>query len=208
MEALPLVGGELFLDLVNTTGARTSEAPRERLRSYDDLLTWSVRTNILSPDAAERLRVDATAREVEATEALRQMRELREALYILFRAIAEGGEPPARSIARLGAWWHDERSRRELVSEGGGFAFRLLVREGELDPMRWPVIASSVDFLLSERTARLRRCARCDWLFVDESRNGTRIWCKKECGDRERARRHYARSRRRAGESGGSSESI
>ena len=72
MEALPLVGGELFLDLVNTTGARTSEAPRERLRSYDDLLTWSVRTNILSPDAAERLRVDAKVRDVEATEALRE----------------------------------------------------------------------------------------------------------------------------------------
>ena len=165
MEALPLVGGELFLDLVNTTGARTSEAPRERLRSYDDLLTWSVRTNILSPDAAERLRVDATAREVEATEALRQMRELREELYFLFRSIAEGGKPPARSIAQLGAWWHDERGRRELVSEGGGFALRLLVREGELDPMRWPACCSAGSTSRGPPAARLgtarRSASRC-----------------------------------------------
>jgi predicted RNA-binding Zn ribbon-like protein len=153
------------------------------------------------------LRIAAAAREAEAMEALRQMREVREVLYLLFRSIAEGGEPPAAAITRLGAWWHDERSRRELIRENGAFALRLRVREGELDPMRWPVIASAVDFLLSDRTARLRRCAECDWLFVDGSRKGTRIWCKKECGDRERARRHYARVRRRAGESSESSES-
>lgn len=202
MEAIPLVGGEPFLDFVNTTGARTSEAPRERLLSFDDLVTWSVRTKILSSGAAERLRIAATVREAESREVLRQMRELREDLYILFRSIAEGVEPPAEAITRLGACWNDERSRRELVREEGSFTLRLRIREGELDPMRWTVIASAVDFLLSDRTTRLRRCGECDWLFADESRNGTRIWCKKECGDRERARRHYARGRRRVDDSG------
>jgi predicted RNA-binding Zn ribbon-like protein len=32
----------------------------------------------------------------------------------------------------------------------------------------------------------------CGWLFVDESRNGSRRWCSmKDCGNRAKARRHY-----------------
>jgi predicted RNA-binding Zn ribbon-like protein len=34
------------------------------------------------------------------------------------------------------------------------------------------------------------------WLFVDESKNGTRRWCDMTaCGNRAKARRHYLRSR-------------
>jgi predicted RNA-binding Zn ribbon-like protein len=41
---------------------------------------------------------------------------------------------------------------------------------------------------------RVRRCAneKCLWLFVDESKNGTRRWCDMTaCGNRAKARRHY-----------------
>ncbi|MBA1941908.1 hypothetical protein HLX82_24475, partial [Escherichia coli] len=34
----------------------------------------------------------------------------------------------------------------------------------------------------------------CGWFFVDESPNRTRRWCSSEvCGNRERARRAYAK---------------
>lgn len=193
---LPLVGGALCLDFVNTTGARDSGFPRERLGSYDDLLVWSLRAKVLSPDDAARLRVAATMRVEKAEEVLRRIRELREELYRLFRSVAEGREPSPDSVARLSVLWREERSRRYLVSERGGFALRLQNAEDELDPMLWPIIASAADFLLSDRIARLKRCGECDWLFADMSRNGTRTWCKKACGDRVRARHHYARTRR------------
>nr|WP_264085191.1 CGNR zinc finger domain-containing protein [Kibdelosporangium phytohabitans] len=36
----------------------------------------------------------------------------------------------------------------------------------------------------------------CGWLFIDRTRNRSRQWCSsKDCGNRERARRHYRRSR-------------
>jgi predicted RNA-binding Zn ribbon-like protein len=45
---------------------------------------------------------------------------------------------------------------------------------------------------------RLRRCDDdgCGWLFLDTTRNHSRRWCSSgDCGNRDRARRHYARNR-------------
>jgi CGNR zinc finger len=44
----------------------------------------------------------------------------------------------------------------------------------------------------------LRRChgPGCGWLFLDRTRSHTRRWCSSsDCGNRARARRHYARHR-------------
>jgi predicted RNA-binding Zn ribbon-like protein len=190
-----MVSGALCLDLLNTTGARASGSPRERLRSYGDLLVWSLRAGVLSPGDVERLRAAAFAGGRESELVVGRARELRERLYRLFRAIADGTEPPAESLAWLSGEWRQERSQRELATEGGRFVLKLQSDGDQLDAMLWPVISSAVDLLVSDRLVRLKRCGECDWLFLDESRNGLRNWCKKDCGDRARARRHYARHR-------------
>ena len=36
----------------------------------------------------------------------------------------------------------------------------------------------------------------CGWVFLDETKNRRRRWCSmKDCGNRAKARRHYARQR-------------
>jgi predicted RNA-binding Zn ribbon-like protein len=41
---------------------------------------------------------------------------------------------------------------------------------------------------------RLKICPNCGWLFIDRSRNKSRLWCDMTvCGNREKARRHYRR---------------
>ena len=73
------------------------------------------------------------------------------------------------------------------------------------DGIIWPIVQSAVDLLTSDAVGRLKRCGECDWLFVDDSKNQSRTWCKKECGDRVRARRHYRLVRGRQGERHGGS---
>jgi predicted RNA-binding Zn ribbon-like protein len=198
---MPLVGGAVCLDLLNTTGARASGSPRERLLSYDDLLAWSVRAGVLGERDARRLRAAAANRKGESAAALARALRLRELLYGVFRPIAEGGEPPADLLAELSRWWRADRNRRELVwtrsDAGGKLELHLEMDESELDLMLWPIVSSAIELLTSARIARIKRCGECDWLFVDESKNGSRTWCKKECGDRARARRHYQRARRK-----------
>jgi predicted RNA-binding Zn ribbon-like protein len=44
----------------------------------------------------------------------------------------------------------------------------------------------------------VRRCASdaCLWLFIDESKAGTRRWCDmSSCGNRAKSRRHYLKSK-------------
>jgi predicted RNA-binding Zn ribbon-like protein len=75
-------------------------------------------------------------------------------------------------------------------------------------PLRWEVapgdvprlLALSAEDLLSDgvRLTALGRCADagCGWFFLDTSRSHTRRWCSSaDCGNRDRARRHYARKR-------------
>jgi len=62
----------------------------------------------------------------------------------------------------------------------------------------WPVAHDAAELLASDQLPRLRECAAddCCWLFLDESKNRSRVWCDmRVCGNRAKARRHYARTR-------------
>ena len=49
------------------------------------------------------------------------------------------------------------------------------------------------------RDQRVWEVAGAGWFFVDESPNHSRLWCSSEvCGNRERARRAYAKRRPKA----------
>ncbi|RWC31817.1 CGNR zinc finger domain-containing protein [Mesorhizobium sp.] len=55
---------------------------------------------------------------------------------------------------------------------------------------------SALSLLRDDTVARLRICPNCTWLFVDRSRNSSRLWCDMAvCGNRQKASRHYRRRR-------------
>ncbi len=61
-------------------------------------------------------------------------------------------------------------------------------------PFEAALAVSALALLQPQKAARIRICANCSWLFLDESRNRSRIWCDMAvCGNRQKARRHYQR---------------
>ena len=77
-------------------------------------------------------------------------------------------------------------------------------------PMRWQLTPhqpadiprllglQALDLLQSPQLHQIRQCAGagCGWLYLDRTRSHTRRWCSSsDCGNRDRARRHYARHR-------------
>jgi predicted RNA-binding Zn ribbon-like protein len=53
---------------------------------------------------------------------------------------------------------------------------------------------SALSLLREETVARLRICPNCSWLFLDRSRNSSRLWCDMAvCGNRQKANRYYRR---------------
>ena len=65
--------------------------------------------------------------------------------------------------------------------------------------MLWPVVQSAVDLMTSPELDRVGQCADdrgCGWLFVDTTKNRSRRWCDmRDCGNRAKARRHYAKKK-------------
>ena len=199
--AFELTGGRLCLDLANTRDERGTDHPRELLPRYEDLLNWGVQARAIRPADAAALRGHAVSRQIAASEALRRATEVREAIFRLFSALADGLEAPPDALTVLNRSLSEALGKRCLGRHGRRLVWewRQAARP-ELDQVLWPVILSAADLLTSSDLDRVRRCAGtgCAWLFIDTSKNRTRRWCDMSvCGNRAKAKRHYAKVKTR-----------
>ncbi len=202
IESYDPVGGNVALDLVNTSSARKFPTPHEKLFVYDDLVVWGERTGLLDADGAAELRTAAEARPAVAQAVLERALELREALYRVFAAVAGEGEPPASDLELLNAYLAEAASHRRVERRGDGWAWSWDATDEPLAELLWPAAWAAGELLAEGDLTRVKECGseNCNWLFVDLSRNRSRRWCDmKDCGNRAKARRHYRRVRGGAG---------
>lgn len=191
--------GQLALDLVNTVDWRTSEEPQELLDSYSDLLRWARHTGILAESEASRLLRLAGRHPVAAQAALDEAKELREAFFRIFAALAANEQPTKSDLELLNARLSAALAHLQLATSGAGFTWQWANADNRLDAMLWAVVRAAGELLVNpEALEQLRQCpgAGCGWLFLDTSRNRSRRWCLMGiCGNRAKARRHYQQIR-------------
>ena len=61
-------------------------------------------------------------------------------------------------------------------------------------PFEAALAVSALSLLGQDMLPKLRICPNCNWLFLDRSRNSSRLWCDMAvCGNRRKASRHYRR---------------
>ena len=194
-----LLGGALCLDFANTLNGHSRAAPHEYLLGYPDLVIWSRRSGILTDIEAERLLRLAEGNSRAATSAYKRAIELRETIFRVFSALALDKSPKSADIAALTEARLDALNHSTIDRTGDGYVVDWIDKSA-LDRMLWPIALSAAELLTSPRLARVRECEgdRCDWLFVDTSRNHLRRWCSMdECGNRAKAQRFLARQRKR-----------
>jgi predicted RNA-binding Zn ribbon-like protein len=201
-----LRGGVVCLDFVNTVGWRLTGYSSEYLRSYEDLLEWSRQAGLLALEETEGLSRQAMLEPEGAREILSRALALREAVHrTIARAIAGESQEEGDLSADLSALNRElsvALSHLRVMPADGAYGWGW-ERSGDdggarLDSPLWPVAQSAAELLTSERLGRVKVCAGegCGWVFLDESRNGSRRWCdSRDCGNRERVRRHLARKR-------------
>lgn len=187
------IAGDPALDFVNTVDWRLDEEKRTDLfQSYGDLVMWAELAGVVGAAEAEEIRQEAVTDPRAADAALGEAVALREAVYETV----------------LGA-----RSRISAIND----AYKAAQRCGELrlEKNRWVWRDVCVDLntircrlarqvvpLLTSDTGRIGQCgdAACGWVFLDTSPRRNRHWCSQAmCGERNRARRHYQRARRKTG---------
>lgn len=197
---LKLLGGRLCLDYANTVDWHAGAQPHEWLTSYEDLLSWSRLVGLLHNDEVARLQQLAKQRPAEQAEVYRRAIELREVLYRIFSAVAAGRAPAEADLDLFNMALQQALVHLRVVPASQGFKWSWSDHEA-LDRMLWPVARSAAELLTSAELDRVRECegTDCGWLFLDTSKNRRRRWCAMEdCGNRAKARRHYARTRMRS----------
>jgi len=195
---LKIIGGALCLDFANTVAWRRDGDFGNHLFDYADLIAWGVHVKALGETQADTLRGRAATHPRLAHAAYNRAIALREAIYHIFSSISAGDSIPEADLARLNATLAAGLKRLRIVNRGEIFALDWQWVDGELDLPLWMVARSAADLLVSERLHRVHECQGkdCGWLFLDQSRNHSRRWCDMaDCGNREKARRNYARKR-------------
>ena len=192
-----LVGGRLCLDFCNTASDREG-TPVDRLHDYADLVGWAWRAGVLNAEEASRLRRSATRNPTAALAVLTRALALREGMHGIFSALASGRTPRLAQLELLNDELASALSRSQVVATDAGFAWVWSEGGRALDCMLWPIARSAADLLTSSERLAIRECRGqgCGRLFLDTSRNRTRVWCDmKVCGNRAKARRHHERLR-------------
>ena len=189
---VPAPAEELCLAFANTRYWRGSEpAATESLGQPKDLGNWlAANAPMPSRDGKRRADLDALF-----DDALR----LREAIYRVFLAIGEGSQPQARDLEVFNAALAQTPRRLGISARGGAYSWVVATPSPSLGGVLAPVIWSAADLLSRANERRIRRCAndKCRWVFVDRSKAGTRRWCDMNaCGNRAKAHRHYAKSKK------------
>lgn len=191
---------DLCLSFANTRQWRGTDQPVETLRDSADLMRWIETTGGLGAAAMRPVHDWAGAHPKRATHLFSKAIELREAIFRAFSAVAEGEPVAGADLTALTNALAAAPGRTRLDAAGGAYAWRTPPLQPEVADLLAPVLWSVGDLLLRSGARRIRRCANpeCLWLFIDESRMGTRRWCDMtSCGNRAKARRHYEKVRRR-----------
>jgi predicted RNA-binding Zn ribbon-like protein len=171
---------DLCLDFANTRYYRGLATPTETLNAPADLAVWAKAAKPPAP------------REFEAA------LTLRETIYRLFNAQAEGKAAAPRDLEALNQALARAPPRTTLKRARNGYDWDVEAKSGTALALLAPVLWSAGDLLTGPRLDRVRRCANpeCGWLFLDDSRAGKRRWCSMSaCGNRAKARRHYHKSK-------------
>jgi predicted RNA-binding Zn ribbon-like protein len=189
-----LIGGELCLDFANTLYGHT-DAIHEYLFDYRDLVLWNRHVGVLSAQRAGILLSKGEQAPAESEAVFHQAIQVRETIYRIFACLAHDESPNDDDLVHLHRVWLDNQSHTRLERTRAGF--ELGWENGDaIDSMLWPITRSAVELLISDELKRVKQCGRCDWLFLDRSRNRSRRWCSMDaCGNRIKMARRYEREK-------------
>jgi predicted RNA-binding Zn ribbon-like protein len=184
------------LEFADTRFWRGSEPAIETFNGFSDVLAWCERTKSVDGRNASELDGWARRHSNEAGHLFEDMIAARETIYVLFSASAAGRALSDRDLDALNRLLAGAPRRANLTIAKDGAMWRLPPATTDAASLLAPVLWSAGDLLAGERLQRVRLCAneKCRWLFLDDSKSGTRRWCSMtSCGNRAKAHRHYMR---------------
>lgn len=192
------VGGHVALDFANTLGGAKTDHPGSYLHSYEDLLEWARRADLIGPVSSGHLAAGSARTKAEA---LKEAQALVVSLRALFLAAAQHKVLPQAALDHLNTLVQKTSAWRRIAAcddEGRkiscGWDFQGAPPVAVLGPIVW----RAVELLEHGPLDRVKECGAedCGWLFLDTSKNRSRQWCSMQtCGNVSKVRRFRERGR-------------
>jgi predicted RNA-binding Zn ribbon-like protein len=199
--SLDLVGGELALDLTNTSSGRGTPGHQEHLRDFDTGMQWIAHARIVTPRDCAYIRTAAASRPKWARALFERLLEIRELIWTIATALAEHRPVAEKLRAALTAAHAESLRFAEIKVRDGAHIWSWNPRRDIQAAILGPITLSALTLLMEKDLSRTKRCAglECGWLFFDTTKNKRRRWCEmRVCGNRAKVRAARAR-RKRAG---------
>jgi predicted RNA-binding Zn ribbon-like protein len=178
--------GVVCLDFCNTFDHCHTPPDYDLIADRETLLKWGKQAGILPPK--RKFKSVPAARSFKKTVSTRNL------IFDLFSPFTRSAVPKAKVVDALSLRLQAIHPKMALVSSPEGYR-PVCTAEDPLEQIECAILRSALELLLSNQTDRIRECNGCGWLFFDGTRNKSRRWCTMAiCGNRAKAKRHYART--------------
>lgn len=197
IKTLELDGGTLCLNFVNSVKNRFEKPVYEFLVAPDDWILWSHRTQICDELSKQKLSKYVSENSEKAIKELNRIIKVREVLYGIFRNIAQKKSPLTEDI--------------RIFNYELSFSFGFLnigisdnletisiwnYKETDLLYSLLPIMKSAYELLTTDLKEHIKECPNCGWLYLDKSKNNSRIWCNmKTCGNTMKIKKYYEKNK-------------
>lgn len=201
IETLELDGGSLCLNFVNSVRNRFEDPLFEFIVTPEDLILWGSRTQIFEKNYTRGLKKYILKNQEKAKHDLKKILKTRELLYRIFRKLSQKETPEDKDILLF----NKELSLvlRHLSLEITDSLEIKMIWDNQPSGLLWtlfPIIKSAFDLLISDLRNRIKECPQCGWLYLDNSKNNSRLWCNmKTCGNTIKIKRYYEKKKTQAG---------
>ena len=187
--------GDLAIEFLHTKFGAVDGPPGGPmpLNEYDDLLGWGRRFGTIGAEDERRLRRIARLDPDAGRAAFERALEFRAALDTVLRSLIDEDQPPPSALAILRTNETDALAAARLVPIDGRFDWIWGSEAGTGRPL-WPVVHDAIELMTTGPLGRVKACDRCQYLFIDRSKNRSRRWCSMAaCGTAEKMLRYTAR---------------
>ena len=177
------VGGHPALDFLNTVADKDKSRKLNKLRNWSVVRRWAVLSKLLTETEIRRF---AAVGPTHGDPELADLADFRETVYAATLTLADQGPHDRRAVSVLQNQIRSALARGIIERDEGRFRWRP-------DPTSshfWTdaIALAMEDLLRGDDFARVRRCERCSWLFIDRGRGTGRRWCDmRTCGNRAKA---------------------
>lgn len=193
-----LVGNNLCVDFVNTH-IRENGLPKELLKSFEDVLAWAVKADLLELPQARVLFQNLGGRP-KAAQVFNRALKFREVLREMIFDSARGAAIQPAAIEMINLIMKEENGYAEIVRLEGGFEKRFHANFNEPGRLLAPIAEAAADLLCYGNLAYLKKCENpeCVLYFYDVTKNHARRWCSMAtCGNRAKAAAFYQRQNKK-----------